>query len=182
VNEFSTEWVEQHDCVHPEVLIETGDFGPDDVLQSGMAVLIPCPVCGETPHDSMGIEQARNQELQEALLAHEPDRALFHWSPRARRGQIERYGLRPNMRSTTSSTRLGGPFVCFADSPLWAWALSGNMRWTPKGEWDLWETTLSRLTDPIVLASPERASGIYEVRVEHRVYKRNLRYIGSRSK
>lgn len=170
----------EHECQFPEVIIEEAD--EDDVLKAGMAVLIPCPVCGETPFDSMELLHTHTKELQAALLAQEPNRPLYHWSPRARRKQITRYGLRPGMRGTTSTEGMGAPCVCFADSPSWAWALSGGMSYTPAGEWDLWQTWLPALVDPVVLATEDRPSGIYEVRTEHRVYKRDLWYIGSRIK
>lgn len=174
--------VDQHECGHPEVLIEEVDESPDGVLRAGMRVLIPCPVCGETPLDSLATEQARNAELQAALLAHRPNMPLYHWSPRVRRKQIERYGLRPGMRATTTTGNLGAMCVCFADSPSWAWALSGGMDWTPVGEWDLWQTWLEALDDPVVLSTPDRPSGLYEVRTESRVYKRNLWWAGERTK
>lgn len=100
------EWI-NHECMNREVRIDRTD-GP---LKKGMLVLLPCEVCGETPLDSMIAEQARNEELQSALINHEPDRPLFHWSPAARRGQITRYGLRPGMRGTTTTGALGAPCV-----------------------------------------------------------------------
>jgi hypothetical protein len=165
-----------HECEFPEVLIEERD--EDGPLRAGMKVLIPCS-CGETPLDQFDFLHARSAELQSALLAYEPYRWLYHWAPTSRRKQILRYGLRPGMRPTTS-TGYVAPCVCFADSPSWAWTLSGGMRWTPAGPWDLWQTSLDRLTDPLVLATDQRPSGLYEVRTEHRVYKRDLWLVGSR--
>lgn len=147
-----------------------------------MRVLVPCPDCGETPLDHLGWLEAHAQEATDALAAAEPRRALYHWAPSARRKQITRYGLRPRMRSTTATGVMRAPCVCFADSPSWAWALSGGMRWTPGGAWDLWQTTMDLLTEPVVLPGRDRASGIYEVRTEHRVYKRDLWYVASRAK
>lgn len=179
-DELRTDWEPQHECGHQEVLIEKSD--EDGNLKVGMLVLLPCSVCGETPRDTLEFEQARSAELSAALLAIDPDRPLFHWAPAARRKQIVRYGLRPSMRATTTTGQLGAPCICLGDSASWAWALSGGMRWTPGGEWDLWQTTLGCLTDPVVLASDTRKSGIYEVRVEHRIFKRDLWYVGSRFK
>lgn len=167
-----------HACEFPEVIIEEAEEG--DLLKAGMKVLIPCPDCGETPLDSLELLHRHTKELQDALLAHEPNRPLYHWSPRSRKKQIVRYGLRPGMRCTTSSGPLGAPCVCFADSPSWAWALSGQLSYTPNAEWDLWQTWLEALVDPVVLATDERPSGIYEVRTEHRVYKRDLWLVGTR--
>ena len=119
-------------------------------------------------------------ELNAALLAIKPELPLYHWSPASRRGQINHYGLRPSSRSTTSSKRF--PIVCFADSASWAWALSGNMKWTPDGEWDLWQTSLDRLNRPVVMPSVDRGTGIYEVRTTERVFKRDIWRVATRTK
>lgn len=148
-------------------------------LKAGMKVLVPCS-CGDTPLESMEFLQGLVNEYQDTLAKVEPRRALFHWSPRERRNGILRYGLVPGKKETSSTGRYN--CVCFADSPSWAWALSGEMRWTPSGVWDLWQTSLDLLTEPVILPGAERSSGIYEVRTEHRVYKRDLWYVGSREK
>jgi hypothetical protein len=72
------------------------------------------------------------------------------------------------------------PYICFADSPSWAWSLSGAKNWPLDAEWDLWMVYLDRLTDPVVHATPDRKSGLYEVRTEHRVYRKDIWYVGSR--
>jgi len=170
-----------HNCEFPQVLIGKEDEDENGLLVAGMQVLTPCPECGETPLDHLEFMDGRDAELTASLLAVEPDRGLYHWAPAARRGQINRYGLRPSMRGTTS-VDWKAPYVCFADSPAWAWALSGGMPWTPKGEWDLWQTWQTKLVEPQVLPTPDRPSGIYEIRTESRVYKRNLWLVGSRTK
>lgn len=173
--------MDNHICEFPEILIEEAD--EDDNLKAGMQVLTPCPECKETPKDYLDFIENRQKELQSALLAYEPLRPLYHWAPASRRKQIMRYGLRPGMRPTTSvGAGYKIPYICFADSPSWAWALSGDTRWSAKGEWDLWMAWLDKLIDPVVFATDERHSGLYEVRTEHRVYKRNLWYVGSRVK
>jgi hypothetical protein len=172
-----------HECVNPEVRIGDDEDGLGD-LRPGDLVLAPCPVCGETPFDAMQDLQRRLDETQAALTNHRADTPLYHWSPTAKRGQINRSGLLPGRRTTTSTADDGfrGAAVCLADSPSWAWALSGGMPWTPAGSWDLWETRLELLTDPVVLASQDRASGLYEVRTEHRVWKRDVWLAGQRWK
>lgn len=169
--------MEHHDCTYPEVLIEEADEGE---LKAGMRVLVPCPECGDTPADHMAWLDAHATDATDALIAAKPIMPLYHWSPRERRGQIIRYGLRPSMRSVTSSESF--PVICFADAPSWAWALSGDMRFTPAGEWDLWQTSLDRLSDPVILPSDRRMSGVYEVRTVSRVWKRDLWWVGSRVK
>lgn len=172
-----------HTCSFPELVIQTVD-DPDDPLQPGMRVLAPCEECGETPRDHLEWMQGNIADLDAALLNTEPRRALFHWAPAVRRRQIIRFGLRPNMRATTSTNDQGWrhPVVCLADSPSWAWALSGQQRHAPTGDWDLWQTSLDLLTDPVVLPSTDRASGIHEVRTEHRIYKRCLWWVATRTK
>lgn len=169
-----------HDCTFSELVITEGD--EDGNLRAGMKVLIPCPRCGEAPLEHMERLAGYVAEYSAALANAKPVTPLFHWSPAARRKQILRYGLRPFMRTTTATDDDSGgyPVVCFADSPSWAWALSGEMSWTPDGEWDCWQTDLGRLTEPVILPGEDRLSGIYEVRTEHRVYKRDLWWIGSR--
>lgn len=112
-----------------------------------------------------------------------PDRVVFHWSPSARRSQIIRYGLRPRMRHTLHSDGWRASYICFGDSPSWAWALSGGMGWAPTGEWDLWQTWLSDLGPDVgVIPDATRQSGMYEIRTPDRVYKSRLWYVGSRTK
>lgn len=173
--EFVNEWTD-HECTHPEVLVANDDGD----LAVGMAVLVPCPRCGETPLDHVAWLSSRAEEATKALLEAMPVRILYHWSPAARRKQIIRYGLRPRSRGTTSTVVT--PVICLADSPSWAWALSGEQRHSPAGEWDLWQTRLDAIEDPIVLPGRDRLSGIYEVRTEHRIFKRNLWLVGSRSR
>jgi hypothetical protein len=162
---------EIHVCSFPEVKLDIG------------VVIAPCPTCGEGAGDYLDFLENQNDRLAVTLLQVEPHRPLYHWAPATRRKQIKRYGLRPNMRPTTSSdNHRRVPYICFADSPSWAWALSGGLRWTPTGEWDLWFTYMDRLVDPLPLPSSERPSGLNEVRTEFRVYKRELWYVGSRTK
>lgn len=171
-----------HDCRFDEVVI--GEDDENGVLKAGMRVLIPCP-CGETPFDHQDLMEGYFAEAQEAIKQLEPFRFLFHWSPASRRKQIVRYGLRPFSRLTVSAgedVKWAAPYVCFADSPAWAWALSGGMRWTPSGQWDLWQTSLDRLTAATIVPADWRPSGIYEVRNEARVYKRDLWLVGHRMK
>ena len=143
-----------------------------------MRVLAPC-MCGETPLDELDMITMRWRETSDALLNLAPYRPLYHWAPTTRRKQIIRYGLLPGRKPTTAGGLM--PVVCFGDSPSWAWVLSGGQRGHAPGSWDLWETTLDRLTDPITLASADRPSGLHEVRTASRVYKRDIWYVASRT-
>lgn len=156
-----------HACAFPELIVD------DEPM------LAPCD-CGHTPYDHLHNLEREVSELNAATLAIKPQLPLYHWSPTSRRKQISRYGLRPMSRSTTSSERFD--IVCFADSASWAWALSGNMEWTPGGEWDLWQTSLDRLHEPVVMPSADRGTGIYEVRTTQRVFKRDIWHVATRTK
>ncbi len=107
------------------------------------------------------------------------DFLLFHWSPTARRKQIIRYGLRPNMRPVVSTPGWKPPYVCFAESPSWAWALSGYFHPEIR-EWDLWQTSMSRLGRYEVVETYDQHRW-HEVRSFERVFKRDLWYVATRS-
>lgn len=104
-------------------------------------------------------------------------RLLFHWSPTGRRKQIDRYGLRPGMLSTDRLWK--PPYFCLSDSPSLAWALSGG---TTRGHdipwWDLWQLWSDRLEGYEEIYDDGR---VKECRVYHRVFKRDIWYVGSRS-
>lgn len=170
----------KHECIFPEV-----EVGVDDPpLRVGMKVITPCPDCGEEPYDHLEWMEAERQRLGQALVKETPELALYHWAPTPRRKQINRYGLRPGMRLTTSSGEGMKTFfapVCLATAPSWAWALTLKGRgWD--GPWDLWETRLDWITEPVILPDedPDHHQRIYEVRTEHRIYKRHLWYVGTR--
>jgi hypothetical protein len=175
-----------HDCVWPEVLVGRSDA--DGVLQAGDRVLTPCRTCGVAPLEALNTLGVVAEETGRAFAKLAMDRSmlLFHWSPAARRKQINRHGLLPKRRPTVSLGNVDGrvwkpPYICFGDTPAWAWALSGGMRHTPSGEWDLWQTYADKLTDPMILSTTV-ANGIHEIRTDHRVFKRDLWHVGTRVK
>jgi hypothetical protein len=101
--------------------------------------------------------------------------ALYHWAPTSRRGQINRYGLRPG---SLSSDRLWRPpFTCLADGPLAAWNLIGRYR-PAIPEWDLWWTTSTAAGD--FEGIPNDDGSWREYRVYHRIFKRDLWMVGTR--
>lgn len=166
-----------HECSYHEVKVANDDGD----LRVGMRVLTPCE-CGDTPLDALHSAERLLLDTQDAWARFilKWDMPLYHWSPAARRKQIYRYGLRPNMRQTTNpSPGWRAPWACFAQSPLCAWSLSGGQSGSPDGEWDLWMTRLSALTEPIILPTTDD-DGIHEVRTCHRVYKRHLHRVATR--
>ncbi|MBU8830843.1 hypothetical protein [Mycolicibacterium goodii] len=101
--------------------------------------------------------------------------ALYHWAPTARRGQINRYGLRPG---SLSSDRLWKPpYICLADGPLQAWRLIGRFR-PLIHEWDLWWTTSTAVAGYEVI--PDDNGDVREYRVYERIFKRDLWMVGTR--
>lgn len=171
-------------CEHPEV--EIGHDDASELLPAGTKVLAPCRTCGCRPLETLNMLHHQLTENERAFGRYLTTQVipLFHWSPRARRAQITRYGLRPCMRPTTHvgegmTWRAG--YICLADTPSWAWALSGAMPSAPAGEWDLWQTTVDRLTEPMVMPA-DWSNGIHEIRTASRVYKRDLWHVGTRTK
>lgn len=109
------------------------------------------------------------------MSAQQDNFALYHWAPTARRGQINRYGLRPG---SLSSDRLWKPpYVCLADGPLLAWNLIGPYRPHIR-DWDLWWTNGAAVFPYETI--PCDNGDTREYRVYHRVYKRDLWLVGSR--
>lgn len=106
-----------------------------------------------------------------------PRQPLFHWSPSERHKQITKYGLRPNMRSSVSSFR--APYICFAETPAWAWGLSGWHHPEIKS-WDLWQTNLLGLLEYSVIDTFDEHHLFHEVRTTERVFKKDLWYVATR--
>lgn len=105
---------------------------------------------------------------------------LYHWSPTYNRGGISRRGLVPGRKSVDGFWR--PPYTCLAETPLWAWKLSGHFHKDIKA-WDLWQISLSdghdiRFRDD----DDDKPEGLlhYEWRVYDRIYKRGIQFIGMR--
>lgn len=109
---------------------------------------------------------------------------LYHWSPAARRKRITGSGLKVGQAPVTHSPGWRAPYVCFAETPSWAWALSG-MRHERKprqpGVWDLWQVNVNGYRgEPVPPFSSEEGHRWHEVRVHERIYKRHLWHVASR--
>lgn len=100
---------------------------------------------------------------------------LYHWSPRERRNSILKHGLVPNKLSKDKEWR--PPYICFSKTPSLAWSLSGMMS-DIYGEWDLW-MIWSSLVEYKTLNYLNSHHTI-EYRIFHRVYKKDVWYVGSR--
>jgi hypothetical protein len=114
----------------------------------------------------------------------EPDLFLYHWSPTANRASINRIGLDIGRRTLQGEWR--PPYVCFSDDPVLAWGLSGRM-WPEIKSWDLWVCNL-RAQDSFdhyeVITDTYPSTGrtfIKEYRIYTRVFKRDLKYLATRT-
>jgi hypothetical protein len=95
---------------------------------------------------------------------------LYHWSLTTRRKSINKYGLLPGSKSRCGLWH--PPYICFAKSPSFAWALSAMVS-ENYGEWDLWMTWSNQLNGYEKLES--------EYRVYHRIRKRDIWHVGTRT-
>lgn len=103
----------------------------------------------------------------------------FHWSPRDRRSRINRVGLLPGVWDHDRLWK--PPYVCLAESPRIAWALSGEMSGRRHiQEWDLWEVWTHEQSGYEELYFDDTGN-IKEIRVYERIFKRNVWFIGERN-
>jgi hypothetical protein len=181
-------FLDDHDCDFHEVILgEEHPSDDEDPLRPGMKIVMPCTICSAAPLDHLNWTTDILNEVYASLNAVmvRRDIPLFHWAPASRRKQIVRCGLRPLMRPTTNSVDSSvvwkSPYVCLSEDPAWAWVISGDQKHSPEGEWDLWQTWASFVEGLEVL--PGRGDmGVHEVRTRHRIYKRHVYHIGSRTK
>lgn len=107
--------------------------------------------------------------------------AFYHWSPVQRRNGILRHGLMPGSHSVDRLWK--PPYVCLSDEPRLAWILSGALH--PEVEaWDLWMVYCDDIGHAEAIFEMYRdGSGHYvkEWRVYHRIYKRHVQYLASRT-
>lgn len=106
---------------------------------------------------------------------------LYHWSPSSRRKSIERSGLVPGSFSLGREWR--PPHICYSANPHLAFDLSVRIHPEIK-EWDLWMVYAWDADRFEAIPEMYRNSDkhyIKEYRVYHRIYKRNVHYVGSRT-
>lgn len=101
---------------------------------------------------------------------------LYHWAPRSIRKKILREGLQPRKPSRCGEWK--PPYLCFATSPSFAWALSGHTRGDE--EWDLWMCWSSDFTK-VTVRSDHRGKHPAEYRTKEGIRKSKLWYVGSRT-
>jgi hypothetical protein len=108
------------------------------------------------------------------------DDIWFHWAPRERREQITRRGLEPGRWSKDRLWK--PPYVCLAESPRIAWALSGEMPgvYMLALSWDLWEVWIHEQSGYEELYFDN--GHVKEIRVYERIYKRNVWFVGERNR
>ncbi len=106
--------------------------------------------------------------------------ALYHWSPKERRTEIEAHGLHPRKAATThSDPDLLSPYLCFSPTPSAAWSLSGAMEWTSEVDgWDLWQVRIAE-GDSICIR-PDFGPVIQEIKVYNAILPDRLWHVGER--
>lgn len=106
---------------------------------------------------------------------------LFHWSPISRRASILKQGLVPHSLSGNGEWR--APFVCLAETPSMAYALSIAVHPEIRA-WDLWQCWDNAVDgyEVIELAGEPGDDGEVpkEYRFYERVWKRDLWWVGTR--
>lgn len=111
-----------------------------------------------------------------------PDLCFYHWSPTERRKRIQRHGFLPGSLSLDGDWR--PPHTCFSDEPQLAWILSGKIH--PEiHEWDLWMVFAHDLEHYEQILDTFIDSGrhyVKEYRVYHRIPKRHIHYIATRTR
>lgn len=144
----------------------------------------PSPPGGTVEWDSEGVAHCLTPGCTFTSLTPPPLKdmpPLFHWSPTPRRRQINRYGLRVGQRPVQHPPGWRAPYVCFAETPSWAWALSGQFaeREHRPGSWDLWQVNVNGKRGE-VLESGDDKHRWHEVRVHERLYKAQMWFVGTR--
>lgn len=109
------------------------------------------------------------------------DLCFYHWSPQSRRNSINHQGLIPGCLSLQGDWR--PPYVSFSDDANLAWALSGAIH-SEINKWDLWMCYPERVGSWEIIFDTYPFTNrhyIKEYRVYHRVFKRHVDYLASRS-
>lgn len=136
----------------------------------------------------MSIRRKDDSGLARSKLPPVPDpiRTFYHWSPSRNRKQIEKVGLLTHRISNMPGWKWRPPYVCFSDNPMMAWSLSGDMYPEIKS-WDLWVCYPDVQTSfegwEVVTDTYPRSGETFvkEYRVYSRVYKRDLKYVATRT-
>ena len=105
---------------------------------------------------------------------------LYHWAPSSRRRSIQRHGLVIGKRHVTHSGGWRASYLCFSDSPSYAWALSGDTVRHVQ-EWDLW-MVWSADVPSLGYRDDHIAQVPAEYRTKHAVARKDLWLVGSRKR
>ena len=100
---------------------------------------------------------------------------LFHWSPGPRRLSISVNGLVPGSEPTIVPEAV--PYICLGSDPATIWALTGELPWTARGEWDLWQVWLDDEIDVRIVVLD---GDIVEIRVYENIPSAQLWLVGTR--
>ncbi len=103
---------------------------------------------------------------------------LYHWAPVERRASILKRGLLTRQAHTAHSPGWQAPYLCFSDSPSYAWALSAGTQKTIK-EWDLWMVWSKTIPD-LYYRGDEVGRNPAEYRTKKPVSRTRLWHVGTR--
>lgn len=103
---------------------------------------------------------------------------LYHWAPTKRRASIKRSGLKIGRKHVAHSPGWRATYLCFSDSPAYAWALSGEL--LPPAGWDLWMVWSINVPD-LCYRSDHINQLPAEYRTTHCVPAKHLWRVGSRT-
>jgi hypothetical protein len=110
--------------------------------------------------------------------------ALYHWSPKDRREDIMRDGLKPYSMPVCHGAGVGElkfAYICFSPTPSGAWGLSGDIDGNFEdtiSEWDLWQVRLAEGDE--VHYRADWGPWLREVRVHTAIPANRVWYVATR--
>lgn len=103
---------------------------------------------------------------------------LYHWSPRERRGQILREGIKLGQKCVTHSCDFPKRAICCCDDPARAWRLSAGALGHHGDLWDLYLIYLR--AEDRGKWQPHYEGSIPEYRIYNDIPKNRVLWIGER--
>lgn len=105
---------------------------------------------------------------------------LYHWSPASRRAAIQRQGLVIGSDTVIHSAGWTPTYMCFSDSPSFAWAYSGALSQVAE-EWDLWMTWSNWIPGGVFRRGDHSARMPAEYRAKSNVPRSKLWLVATRT-
>lgn len=102
---------------------------------------------------------------------------IYHWSPRRNRASILMHGLTPYKPAIRHDFKPA--YICFSNSPSYAWALSPAINRQIFTTWDLW-MTWSNVTSKLTRCRFNALPHAQEYRVTEAISPRKIWFVGTR--